>query len=177
MTSPAEILRKPYARIVIPEEDGTYFAQIKEFPGCIATGESQIEALTNLDGVALDWIDAAIAQGLSIPEPLTESDYSGKILVRLPKSLHAKAAQVAEADAVSLNSLILTAVAVYVGASETKAAIRSADQNVHNYNVVFGSPTMVQLGAINVSAAGWQSNLGRHEPQITLYGGSWNKLT
>ncbi|KKM61029.1 hypothetical protein LCGC14_1535950, partial [marine sediment metagenome] len=39
-----EILRKPYARVLIPDESGGYFAKILEFPGCYAEGETPNEA-------------------------------------------------------------------------------------------------------------------------------------
>ena len=58
--NPTEILRQPYGRIVVPDSDGTYRAEIIEFPGCIATGETAAEALANLEDTAWDWLDAAL---------------------------------------------------------------------------------------------------------------------
>jgi len=36
-----EILRKPYARVLVPDENGGFFAEILEFPGCFAEGETK----------------------------------------------------------------------------------------------------------------------------------------
>jgi len=109
-------LRQPYARVVLPEEDGSFRAEIAEFPGCNATGESGAEALANLEDAAFDWLMAAIGNAQPIPAPFDISnDYSGKFVLRLPKSLHKKAAWAAQRDGVSLNQLISTSVAITVG--------------------------------------------------------------
>ncbi len=67
-----EILKKPYARLVTPDTDGSFFAEIVEFPGCFATGKTASEALENLESVAVDWINTTLGQGQDIPEPMEE---------------------------------------------------------------------------------------------------------
>lgn len=151
MTTAAEILRRPYSRVIIPEDDGTYFAQIREFPGCIASADTSAEALVQIEEVAQSWIEAALARRQKIPEPAVESEYSGKLVVRLPKSLHEKAALAAERDGASLNSLINTAIAFYVGGAEQKAAFTSGQ--FQSVNLVFGEANFNQITGFNVSAA------------------------
>lgn len=112
---PADIMKKPYGRLVLPDEDGSYTAEIVEFPGCIASGSTTAEALANLEEVAADWIVAALEQGQSIPEPLESAGYSGKLVVRMAKSLHQRAAFWAERDGVSLNQFIVNCIAEQVG--------------------------------------------------------------
>jgi predicted RNase H-like HicB family nuclease len=112
---PVEILKKPYARVVVPEADGSYTAEILEFPGCVASGDSAAEALTGVEEVAADWIAASLEQGQEIPEPLDHSKYSGKLVVRMPKGLHKRAARAAVRDGVSLNQFIVTCIAEQVG--------------------------------------------------------------
>jgi antitoxin HicB len=111
-----EILKKPYARLVVPDGATGYVAEIVEFPGCFATGESASEAIANLEGVATDWILSARAQGQTIPEPLESAGYSGKLVLRLPKSLHQRAVFFAEREDTSLNQFIVACVAERVGA-------------------------------------------------------------
>lgn len=111
---PTEILKKPYARQVIPQ-DGLYKAEILEFPGCFAVGDSAIEALTNLEEIAIDWLAATIAQGQNIPEPSDATGYSGKTVLRMSKTLHKKASQFAMRDGVSLNQFVVNCVAEQVG--------------------------------------------------------------
>jgi antitoxin HicB len=114
-----EYLKKPYSRIVVPdEESGTYTAQILEFPGCIAEGKSPQEAYENLENVALSWIETAIDMGQDIPLPWSNFEYGGKIALRLPKSLHKQSVMAAERDGTSLNQYIVMAISEKIGASE-----------------------------------------------------------
>lgn len=108
---PAAILKKPYARMIFHGDDGTYSAEIVEFPGCFAIGSSASEALSQLDETAIDWITTALSQGQDIPEPMETTDYSGRLVVRLPRSLHQRCALYADRDGVSLNQFIVTALA------------------------------------------------------------------
>ena len=111
-----EYLRQPYARIILPEADGTYRGEILEFPGCISTGDTASEALSRLEEVAKSWLLAALDAGQNIPRPIENSnDYSGRLVLRLPKSLHKKAAWVAEREGVSLNQLIVSSLAESIG--------------------------------------------------------------
>lgn len=114
--SPAEYLKKPYGRVVTPESDGSFRSEILEFPGCVAVGGTSSEALAILEEVAASWLESSLAKGKAIPEPLEVTDYSGKLVVRLPKSLHRKAAYAAERDGVSLNQFIVSSIAQQVGA-------------------------------------------------------------
>jgi hypothetical protein len=50
--TPAEFLKRPYSRVVVPESDGTFRGEIMEFPGCIAAGDTAEETLARLEGVA-----------------------------------------------------------------------------------------------------------------------------
>ena len=53
------------------------------------------------------WIEAKLEAGYSIPMPVDSDSYSGKFVLRLPKSLHAKLAMEAEQEGVSLNQYAL----------------------------------------------------------------------
>src|SRR6266852_4372633 len=113
-----EYLKEPYARILIPEEEGGYSAEILEFPGCFAEGETADEAMQTLEHAADAWIQAALDQGQEIPPPFRNQGYGGKIALRLPKSLHRQATQFAERDGTSLNQFLVSAIAARVGAEE-----------------------------------------------------------
>ena len=114
-----EYLKRPYGRVVIPEDDGSFRAEIVEFPGCIAVGDTAAEALANLERVADSWLQATLAKGLHVPEPIESAQYSGKLVVRLPKTLHKKAAHAAAREGVSLNQFIVSCIAEQVGARST----------------------------------------------------------
>jgi len=116
--STREILNRPYARILVPDNDGTYTAEILEFPGCYGEGDTAEEALKDLEQAAASWIEAAIKQGQEIPEPLDAYGYSGRINLRLPKSIHKQAARFAERERVSLNQYFTDAIAARGGAED-----------------------------------------------------------
>ena len=113
---PEDILKLPYTQIVVPMEDGTFHAEMPDFPGCVATGETRAEALSTLQDVAESWLLSMIARDQPIPPPPhQEHDYSGRFVLRLPKTLHRQAAIAAQREGVSLNSYVSTCLAGHVG--------------------------------------------------------------
>src|SRR3989304_3764734 len=118
-------LRKPYARVIIPDDEGRYAAQVLEFPGCYSEGESPEEAYKNLEEAAQNWIESALAQSFPIPPPFATQGYSGTISLRLPKSLHRRAAECAHRDGVSLNQFLVAAIASRLGAEDLLGTIAS----------------------------------------------------
>src|SRR5258707_2691027 len=88
-----EYIKQPYARILIPNEDGSYSAEILEFPGCFAEGETANEAMQNLEAAARSWIEASLEQGHDIPEPFINQDFGGKVALRMSNRLHRRASQ------------------------------------------------------------------------------------
>lgn len=115
--TPEELLKEPYARILTPDPDsGSYTAQILEFSGCVEQGDTPNEAYENLEKAAVAWIETARSLGQDIPSPSISQGFSGKIALRLPRSIHRQAAQMAERDRISLNQFLLTAVSERVGA-------------------------------------------------------------
>jgi len=109
-------LRLPYARVLTPEESGGYSAEMLEFPGCFAEGETADEAVHNLEEVAESWIEAAQDQGIDIPEPTANQPYAGRIALRLPRDLHRLAVRKAQRDGTSLNQYLVTAISAWLGA-------------------------------------------------------------
>ena len=105
-----EYLKLPY-RIVIQhmnDESGSYyFATVQEFDGCMSHGDTYAEAYENIQEAMEGWIETKLENGFEVPLPLNESQYSGKFVLRLPKSLHARLAMEAEKEGVSLNQYAL----------------------------------------------------------------------
>lgn len=122
-----EILARPYARVVIPDHEiGGFSASILEFPGCVTQGDTLEEAYASLTEAAEGWLDSVLDLGQAVPEPDAEREYSGKIVIRLPKSTHRRAAQIAETEGVSLNTFLADAVAQRIGGYSTEAAVALA---------------------------------------------------
>ena len=100
----------PYHIVIqyITDESGSYyFATVREFDGCMSHGDTQEEAFKNIREAMKGWIEAKLENGFSVPEPVDESQYSGKFVVRIPKTLHARLAMEAEREGVSLNQYAL----------------------------------------------------------------------
>jgi predicted RNase H-like HicB family nuclease len=116
-------LKKPYSRVVIPEADGGYYAEILEFPGCRAYGETPAEAYERLESAAESWIIACLDTEKPVPEPFEDGQFNGKVALRLPRSVHRQAVRAAERDGTSLNQFLLSAVAERIGASELYSTI------------------------------------------------------
>jgi len=104
-----EYLKLPYTRELIPEPEGGWFIRIKELPGCMSQGDTQTEALSMIDDAMVGWISAELSAGNPIPIPRLSENFSGKFVVRVPKSMHHRLVDLAENDGVSLNQYIVKA--------------------------------------------------------------------
>lgn len=82
-----------------------------DFNECISDGETVEEAIANGFDALAETIAALEAMGLPVPEPGSGGAYSGRFVVRLPKSLHARLAQRAQREGVSMNTLVVTLLA------------------------------------------------------------------
>lgn len=109
------ILARPYVRRLLPDEQGGYTAYIHEFPGCVAEGDTADEALAKLDKAAASWLAVSLSLGQPITSPIEPFDYSGKIALRIPRSLHSDVAELAQLQGCSVNQLLAVAISEYVG--------------------------------------------------------------
>jgi antitoxin HicB len=116
--TPKDYLRQPYTRVMIPDESGGFHAEIFEFPGCFAQGETLEETYKNLEGAAESWVQARLHHDQPVPEPFNNTGYSGNISLRLPRSIHKRAALMAERERSSLNTYLVSAVSARVGAED-----------------------------------------------------------
>lgn len=115
-----EYLALPYT-IEVHKDDGdgeiAYVARVVELPGCITQADSFEELEEMVQDAMRAWIESALEDGASVPEPRQAEDYSGKFVVRVPRSLHRQLAMTAERDGVSLNAYVSTTLAYAVGAA------------------------------------------------------------
>ena len=105
-----EYVKLPYTRIIqeINDESGHYFyGRIMELGGCHSTGDTIEELYKNLNEALERYIETKLENNLEIPHQTGQEDYSGKFLVRIPKSLHMRLAVEAEKEGVSLNQYAL----------------------------------------------------------------------
>ena len=110
MKSVKDYMELPYNYIVQPikDESGEYFyARVLELDGCQSTGDTFEEAYENLKEAMEGWIEAKLEGGFEVPLPVGYDDFSGKFIVRIPKSLHYRLSVEAEQEGVSLNQYAL----------------------------------------------------------------------
>lgn len=103
-----EYLKLSYRLELVPDvdEDG-YAAYFPELPGCITMGDTVEEAVSNAMEAKKEWMQAALEDGLEIPLPVADGEYSGQFKLRLPKSLHRELAYRAKREGVSMNQYCL----------------------------------------------------------------------
>lgn len=93
------------------DPDGGYVIEFPDLPGCM----TQIENLDEVGSMAAEirklWIETAYEEGMDIPPPSYPEEYSGKFLLRLPRSLHRQLAEGAERERVSLNHWVISILA------------------------------------------------------------------
>ena len=105
-----EYMELPYTRLVqeMNDESGHYFyGRILELDGCQSTSDTLEGLYKSLNEAMAGYFEVKLENNLPIPIPETSSNYSGKFVVRLPKSLHQRLVIEAEKEGVSLNQLVL----------------------------------------------------------------------
>lgn len=113
-----EYLKLPYTiEVYRDNSDGEegFVARVIELPGCLTQADSFVELEGMIQDAMRAWIETAIEDGQPVPEPRMLDEYSGKFVIRLPKSLHRQLVERASKEGVSLNALVSVALGQYVG--------------------------------------------------------------
>lgn len=82
----------------------------------IGDGETPQEAYENLQAAQKEIFAEYLEAGMTIPEPAAETDYedySGKLVLRMPRELHAKLAASAKRNDTSLNQFLVYALSTF----------------------------------------------------------------
>jgi antitoxin HicB len=115
-----EYMKLPYTIKVVYDNDNEnpgWVAEVAELPGCFTQADTFEELGEMIEDAMRGWLKVALEAGLPIPEPQPDEDYSGKFVLRLPRSLHRQLTEAAQHEGVSLNQYINVALARVVGAS------------------------------------------------------------
>jgi len=107
-------------RRTLIDDEAQYVGRIAEFPNVVAYEDTYEEALEILRDAVCTLKTLADEKKQPFPQPLNfqEAEYSGRVTLRIPKSLHAKLDRMALAEDVSLNQLMVTGLATYVGEAD-----------------------------------------------------------
>jgi predicted RNase H-like HicB family nuclease len=137
-------------------------ARVKEFPDLIEYAESYEDAYA----LAMDAIETTATivseKGRSLPEPFSHTDdYSGRVTLRLSKSLHRVLAEAAEVEGVSLNQHLVNILTYHSGFAagqhrhsdspwQTTQAAKTPEQNRHPH------VRLVHCSELQKKAASWR---------------------
>lgn len=99
-----EYMKLPYRMEVVEDPDeGGYVVSFPDLKGCITCGETIETALKNAKDAKRVWLEAALEENCSIPEPGELEKYSGQFKIRMPKSLHRQLAEQSKREGISMN--------------------------------------------------------------------------
>ncbi len=111
-------MKLPYSILLHEVEDEGekyWIAEVPELPGCRSHGSTVEEAVKSVEEAKKDWILDSLKEGEEVPTPVERDRYSGRMLVRMSRSLHRSLALIADTEKLSLNQLIVTMLAKEVG--------------------------------------------------------------
>ncbi|MDO8684131.1 MAG: toxin-antitoxin system HicB family antitoxin [Armatimonadota bacterium] len=97
---------------------GGYIASIPSlgYQAFVGDGETLEEAYANLQAAKKEIFADCFEHGVTIPEPVSEweyEEYSGKLVVRMPRELHGRLAAAAKQNNTSLNQFIVYALSSF----------------------------------------------------------------
>ena len=113
-----------------PDDGGYWAAEIIDLPGCVSHGDTPEEAIENLNEAKRLWIEDHLANGYAVPEPVEARGFSGRVLLRLPQSVHYRLSRDAAREGVSLNSHL---VRLLVEASVARTALDALNESVKEH--------------------------------------------
>lgn len=135
----------PYRVEIKHDEDG-YFAKFIELPGCMTWTESFAELEGMIEDAKRGWIEDALEHGDAVPEPRSTEDYSGKLNLRMPKSLHRDLVRKAEEEGVSLNQLMVANLARSVNEIRRRLPSEKAAEDMAKlYDYALKHPEEVEI--------------------------------
>jgi antitoxin HicB len=87
----------------IVEDEGGWLASVPDLPGCNSFGTTVNDAVNNVQEAKDLWIKSQLEQGHTVPLPTDEDSFSGKFILRIPRTLHRSLHYQAQKQGVSLN--------------------------------------------------------------------------
>ena len=109
-----------YSRVVSPidaADGGGFIFTLPDIPGVVADGETVSAAIADGREAFIAVVSAMVDMGQEVPVPafsvedFTPASASGRVLARLPRSMHMQLTARAKTEGVSLNSLVLALIA------------------------------------------------------------------
>ena len=137
---------RPYVMQVVWDED-YWAATFPELPGLVAAADTFGELEQKIHDAKWSYFEAALEAGLPIAEPGGGEPASGRVLLRLPKSLHRQVARAAARDGVSVNTFLVSAIAKDLGRRESHNESRATRTRGHAHDVEAWETTYTQISS------------------------------
>lgn len=117
--------------------DILYVGRVAEFPNISSFEDSFEEARALvIDAIqTLKKIADETQTDFPFPYSIQSDEFSGRVTLRLPKTLHAKVSRKADQEGISVNQYLVTAVATYVGETDGIAKVVSEATNLMGHIV------------------------------------------
>lgn len=109
------LANRPYNMVIEHNDRDGWVGRYAELPGHLAVGDTLDEMYALAEDAKRAWIATALAEGMSVPEPMRIMDAprkSGKFVVRVAPAIHTALAVEARRQGVSLNELVSDALAI-----------------------------------------------------------------
>ena len=101
------------------DSDKPYYSlRVLEFEGCMTTGDTIEEAARDIRDAMREWLQLNIKLGRVIPKPLKSRRYSGKVMLRMPPTLHESLMFRAAEQGISLNQYLVASLSHTLGYEE-----------------------------------------------------------
>lgn len=161
-----QYLSLPYHLLLVRdgEEKGKpWCATVEELAGCTSRGKTSDDALNGVRDAMTTWIETALQEGREVPEPKSATSHSGRLLLRMPRTLHADLTRASEREGVSLNQFITD---VLASAIAWRAATGSSSATAP----IGTTPLSQAPGAESLTTEPLSSRRSRQAPSLLLIG-------
>lgn len=130
--------------IAFEKDDGVYVVQYPDLPGCMAHGSTPTKAVKLAELIKKEWIESALEDGHAVPVPKTESEYSGKFIIRIPPALHKRLSEQAEREGRSLNQHVGVLLSERSAALTIEEALKKPLEKLERYTENLDAQRAVQ---------------------------------
>lgn len=166
-------------KISFDPEERIYVADVFDLPGCSVSGDTAEEAYQRAKEAKNEWLRVTFDEGLPIPKPPHGQEYSGRILARVPSTLHGMLSDKAKLHGVSLNQYVVHLLSAGVVGDEVSAQLDQLKAKISELEWQVGQLTTtlklqpVQGAAFqfsNVAAKTFVTTAFLHDPVSNVFG-------
>lgn len=137
------VLSYPF-NVIADHEIGGYVVTYPDLPGCT----THVERIEDVGRIAEEirrlWIRTEYEDDEGIPLPSASPEYSGKFIIRAPRSLHRELVTSAEREGVSLNQYVVTVLARGDAQRQLECQLNAVREQLMGINLSGGEPRVAR---------------------------------